>query len=255
MSCYYAVTPTTHPPTFKMIAPDQEGKLQDRAAEEVTTIMTCVLLADNYHLMLKGIRATLEKHQDMQIVGEADNGHNAVQMARELVPDVIVMDVSMPDLNGIEATQRIMADNPEAKVIGLAMRSDKKFVQNMLEAGAMGYLLKDCACEELVKAIETVRDGDIYLSRKIADTVVREYLQHLTKQSDMTSVALSSREVEVLTMIAEGCTTREIGGCLSLSTKTIESHRRNIMSKLRMNSIAQLTKYAIRKGIVPLEDC
>jgi DNA-binding NarL/FixJ family response regulator len=213
-----------------------------------------VLLGDHYDLMIEGLRGALAGRRDMNIVGDADNGLDLLQLVRERLPDVIVMDVSMPDLDGVEMTERILVDHPGAKVIGLAVRIDKVFIKKMLEAGALGYLLKDCACEELIQAIETVVGGDIFFSRKIADTVAREYLERLTKKGDVKNVQLSSREIEVLKMIAEGCTTREIGGRLSLSTKTIESHRRNIMTKLRMKSIAQLTKYAIRRGLVPLED-
>ena len=213
-----------------------------------------VLIADDHKIMLAGLRSLLEKQTDFEVVGEADNGRKAVQMAQEKKPDVVVMDVSMPDLNGIEATTQIIESLPETRVIALSMHSDKRFVMGMLRAGASGYLLKDCASQELANAIVQVAGGKKYLSPEITGVVINDFL--LGDSSEDVAIAasqLSPREREVLQLIAEGWSTKQIASHLYVSIKTIETHRRQIMKKLDLHSIADLTKYAIREGLTSIE--
>jgi DNA-binding NarL/FixJ family response regulator len=176
-----------------------------------------------------------------------------VELCAQLHPDVVVIDISMPDLNGIDATRQIVRDDPHVKVIALSMHSDKKYVKEMLSAGACGYLLKDSAFEELGAAIATVLKNKTYLSPQITDTVVKDYVGENAPSSSAASTALSVREREVLQLIAEGKATREIAAALYVSVKTVETHRKQIMDKLGLNSIAELTKYAIREGLTSIE--
>jgi len=188
----------------------------------------------------------------MEVVGEAENGRDAVRLAKELSPDLVIMDVTMPDLNGIDATRIITSGGNSTKVIALSMYSDKQYVQGMIQAGASGYLLKDCAFEELVNAIRAVIGGNTYLSPGIAGIVVQDYLNKLTHDRSSADTALTTREREVLQLIAEGKSTKEIANRLSVSVKTVETHRRQIMEKLGIYSIAELTKYAIREGLTSI---
>ena len=213
-----------------------------------------VLIADDHKIMLAGLRSLLEKQTDFDVVGEADNGRMAVQMAHEKKPDVVVMDVSMPDLNGIEATTQIIESLPETRVIALSMHSDKRFVMGMLRAGASGYLLKDCASQELANAILQVATGKKYLSPEITGVVLGDILQGGSPGEVATATSqISPREREVLQLIAEGWSTKQIASHLYVSVKTIETHRRQIMKKLDLHSIADLTKYAIREGLTSIE--
>ena len=214
-----------------------------------------VLIADDHKIMLAGLRSILEKQTDFEVVGEADNGRKAVQMAQEKKPDVVVMDVSMPDLNGIEATKQIIESLPETRVIALSMHSDKRFVMGMLRAGASGYLLKDCASQELANAIDQVARGKKYLSPEITGVVIDDFLLGRGSSEEVATAAsqLSPREREVLQLIAEGWSTKQIASHLYVSIKTIETHRRQIMKKLDLHSIADLTKYAIREGLTSIE--
>jgi two-component system response regulator NreC len=213
-----------------------------------------VLIADDHKIMLAGLRSLLEKQADLEVVGEAENGRKAVQMAQEKKPDVVVMDVSMPDLNGIEAATQIKESLPETRVIALSMHSDKRFVMGMLRAGAAGYLLKDCASQELANAIAQVAAGKKYLSPEITGVVIDDFLQGGSSEEGATvASALSAREREVLQLIAEGWSTKQIASHLYVSIKTIETHRRQIMKKLDLHSIADLTKYAIREGLTSVD--
>jgi len=214
-----------------------------------------VLIADDHKIMLAGLRSILEKQTDFEVVGEADNGRKAVQMAQEKKPDVVVMDVSMPDLNGIEATKQIIESLPETRVIALSMHSDKRFVMGMLRVGASGYLLKDCASQELANAIVQVAGGKKYLSPEITGVVIDDFLLGRGSSEEVATAAsqLSPREREVLQLIAEGWSTKQIASHLYVSIKTIETHRRQIMKKLDLHSIADLTKYAIREGLTSIE--
>ncbi|MCJ7777086.1 MAG: response regulator transcription factor [Sedimentisphaerales bacterium] len=212
-----------------------------------------ILLADDHKITRQGLRSLLEKEPDMEVVAEAEEGRTTVRLAREHLPDVVVMDVTMPDLNGMEATRQIRAELPNVKVIALSMHSDNLFVSEMLKSGASGYLLKDCAFEELARAIHVVVDGKTYLSPAISGVVVDEYLHHLTKTESPGSKVLTDREREVLQLIAEGNSTKQVALKLHISVKTVETHRRQIMSKLNIHTIAELTKYAIRQGLTSLE--
>ena len=213
-----------------------------------------VLIADDHKIMLAGLRSLLEKQADIEVVAEAENGRKAVQSAMDNKPDVVVMDVSMPDLNGIEATKQIVENLPETRVIALSMHSDKRFVMGMLRAGASGYLLKDCASQELANAIHQVAVGKKYLSPEITGVVIDDFLLGASSEEVATATSkLSAREREVLQLIAEGWSTKQIASHLYVSVKTIETHRRQIMKKLDLHTIADLTKYAIREGLTSIE--
>jgi len=210
-------------------------------------------LADDHKITRQGLRSLIDENSDMEVVAEAENGRDAVELARSLSPDVVIMDVSMPDLNGVEATRQIIQDNPGVRVIALSMHSDTLFVSEMLKSGASGYLLKDCAFEELEQAVRTIIQGKAYLSPSISGVVVEDYLHRLSKAQMSTSEVLTDREREVLQLIAEGRSTKQIALKLHISAKTVETHRRQIMNKLDLHTVAELTKYAIRKGLTALE--
>ncbi len=212
-----------------------------------------ILLADDHRIMREGLRSLLEKQPGMEVIAEADNGRTTVQLSRKFKPDVVLMDIIMPDLNGIEATRQIVNDVPGIKVVALSMHSDSKFVTEMLSAGASGYLLKDSAFEELGDALHTVMKNQTYLSPKIADLVAKNNLSNTPIKDSLNSQCLTNREREVLKLFAEGKTTKEIASCLYLSIKTVETHRMRIMDKLGFNNIAELTKYAIREGLTSLD--
>ena len=212
-----------------------------------------VLIADDHTIMRAGLRSLLEKEDQIEVVAEAENGRKAVQLAVTHKPDVVVMDVSMPDLNGIEATSQVLESLPEAKVIALSMHSDKRFVMGMLRAGAFGYLLKDCASQELANAIVSVASNKKYLSPDIAGVVIDDSLYGGRQGGETVSSMISAREREVLQLIAEGWSTKQIAAHLYVSVKTIETHRRQIMKKLDLHNIADLTKYAIREGLTSVE--
>jgi two-component system, NarL family, response regulator NreC len=212
-----------------------------------------ILLADDHKIIREGLRALLQKQSDMEVVEEVQDGISAVRVSEKLRPDIVIMDIGMPDLNGIEATRQILTRTSGIKVIALSMHSDKRFVVEMLKAGASGYLLKDCAFEELVGAIRTVSTGHIYLSQRVTGVVVDEYLRNPSKSNSTAYSLLSAREREVLQLLAEGNTTKKIAFLLNISIKTAEAHRKQIMKKLGLTSIAELTKYAIKEGITSLD--
>jgi DNA-binding NarL/FixJ family response regulator len=214
---------------------------------------TKVLIADDHKIVREGLRALIEKHEAMEVIAEAENGLEAVRLAQKLQPDVVIMDMGMPQMNGIEATREVTAHNPKIKVIALSMHSDKRFVLQMIKAGASGYLLKDSAFEELITAIRTVVSNQSYLSPKITDVVIKDYLQTLSKGDMSAFSVLTVREREVLQLLAEGRSTKEIAGSLNVSVKTVETHRQQVMEKLNIHSVAELTKYAIREGLTSLE--
>lgn len=189
----------------------------------------------------------------MEVIGETEGGHAAVMFIQEMSPNVVVMDITMPDLNGIEITHQIVNKAPGVKVLALSMHSEAHFVVAMLAAGAAGYLLKDCAFEELATGIRTVAANQTYLSPAIIDVVVKDYLHRAEKNNTTAFSVLTAREREVLQLLAEGKTTKEIALRLCLSVKTIETHRQHIMGKLNIQSIAELTKYAIREGLTALD--
>jgi len=212
-----------------------------------------IIIADDHTIVRHGLTKLLQQERDVEVVAQAQNGHATLELARELSPDVIVMDVGMPDLNGIDATQQILRENPNIKVLALSMHSGKKFVVAMLKAGASGYLLKDCALEELTTALQTIISGRIYLSPAITDIVVDSYVRQPAEAEQSAFSLLSQREREVLQLMAEGNTTKQIALRLHISPKTVEGHRLRLMSKLNIDNIAQLTKYAIQEGLTSAE--
>jgi len=212
-----------------------------------------VLLVDDHAIIREGLRSLLEKEPHMEVVADTDDGRKARDLVRNLSPDVVVMDITMPGLNGIEATSQITAESPNVKVIALSIHSKRRYVADMLSAGAAGYILKECLFDELVKAIQAVAAGGQYLSPRITDVVVSDYVKRLSAASDSPMVTLTSREREVLQLVAEGRPTKQIALELHVSPKTIEANRRQIMHKLNRHSVAELTKYAIREGLTTLE--
>ena len=207
-----------------------------------------ILIADDHRLLREGLRALLER-EGFQVVAEADNGRSAVKLAKQLQPDIVITDIAMPDLNGVEATRQICAEAPRSKVLALSMHAESRFVLGILEAGASGYLLKDSAFEELAGAIKAILKDQIYLSPAIAGVVLSQSLSRLGSKCRSQQIELSKREREVLQLIAEGKSTKEIAATLYVSVKTVETHRKQIMDKLDIHSIAELTKYAIREGV------
>lgn len=215
---------------------------------------TKVLLADDHQIVRDGVRALLESLDGYAVVGEAGNGREAVALAQELRPDVLVMDVGMPDLNGIEAAGQVVAAVPNTKVVALSMLSDARFVRRMFSAGASAYLLKDCAFDELKLAIDTVLNDRTYVSPAIGRVVIDGFVQDKEDAGSEAFASLTPREREVLQLLAEGRATKQIAADLFVSVKTIETHRQHVMQKLGTNSIAELTKFAIREGLTQLED-
>jgi DNA-binding NarL/FixJ family response regulator len=213
-----------------------------------------IVLADDHKILRHGLSQALLCEGDMEIVGQAENGYRAVEITRELAPDVVIMDIAMPELNGIEASRQILKSLPNVKILALSMHSNKKFIHEMFKTGAVGYLLKDCEYTELINAIRIVMRNMTYLSPSISGVVVDNYMsgQNCSEGYDAFAV-LSSREREVLQLIAEGKITKQIARTLHISPKTVEGHRTRIMHKLEIDSIANLTKYAIREGITSAE--
>jgi len=213
-----------------------------------------VLIADDHRIFREGLHALLESEADIDVVGEAADGHEAVELARELSPDVVIMGTGLPSLNGIEATRQIFANHPHTKVIGLAIHSDVEFVLEMLRAGASGCLLKDCCQQDLARAIRTVDSHITFLSAEIAHIAAEEHSIHNTADNNIShSPALTGREREILELMAEGKSTKAIAAHLEISVKTVETYRWRIRNKLNLHSLAELTKYAIREGLVGLD--
>jgi two-component system, NarL family, response regulator NreC len=214
--------------------------------------MIRILVADDQTIIREGLVSLLDKQSDLSVVGEAGDGRTSLRLARELLPDVVIMDISMPDLNGIEATRQIITELPLVKVIALSVHFDKHIVKGMLQAGASAYLSKYSAAQELIKAIRLVMADQIYLSPDIAGVVVEDYK---SSRSDGSSVftALTPREREVLQLFAEGKNTRQVAATLYISLKTVEAHRRQIMDKMGFKSLAELIKYALREGLTSMK--
>ena len=211
-----------------------------------------VLLADDHTVVRQGLRALLEAEGDIAIVGEAGTGRRAVELARQLQPDVVVMDIAMPLLNGLEATRQIVGQVPSTRVLILSSYSDDEYVDQVTEAGAAGYLLKHTAATELIKAIREAKKGHVFFSPAISKRLVSHYRETLRRGAPLrkTSDVLTSRQVEVLQLIAEGKVTKQIAAELNLSIKTVEKHRQQLMNKLNIHDIAGLTRYALSKGII-----
>jgi len=210
------------------------------------------MLVDDHTIVRHGLSRSFKQGDDIEVVGQANNGRTAVELAGQLSPDVIIMDIAMPDLNGVDATRQITGQNAKVKVIGLSMHTGSKYVREMFRAGASGYLLKDCPFEELIDAIKTVAGGKTYVSPSIGEMVIKEYVSDQEEEKSAFSV-LSAREREVLQLLAEGKTTKYCGKRLHISPKTVEAHRLKIMEKLGINNTAQLTKYAIQEGLTKPE--
>lgn len=215
---------------------------------------TRIILADDHRIVRAGLASLINKEPGIVVAGEAGNGRMALELAQEIKPDVVVMDLTMPEMSGIEATRRIAAGCPGTKVLALSMHSDRRFVAQALNAGAAGYLLKDCALDELIRAIKVVMAGQVYLSPAIAGTVVNTYVRHPDAVRFSTLSTLTPREREVLQLIAEGRSSRTIAETLSVSVKTAEFHRQQIMRKLKIDHVAGLIKYAIREGLTSVDD-
>lgn len=210
---------------------------------------TKVLLVDDHKIMREGISALLRKYSEFEVVGQAADGRQALEMASQHKPDIVIMDVGMPNLNGVDATKQLLSVNPDIKIMALSTHSDGAVVAKMVKAGAKGYILKESAFDELIEGLNTLQDGRTFLCNKISKVVFSEYVGMVTNTKTMNGDGLTSREREVLQLVAEGHTTKEIAETLNLSTKTIDSHREHIMQKLGIRNVAGLTKYAIREGM------
>ncbi len=213
-----------------------------------------ILIADDHGIVRDGLRALIEKQSDMEVVGEAEDGQIAVELAEELLPDVVVMDVTMPNLNGVEATRQIVEKMPSVKVIALSIHSDRHFVVDMLKAGVSGYVLKTCLTDDFIRAIRTVMTAnEIYLSPRIASIVVDDYVNAVPAEAVSISSVLTDRERRVTQLLSEGKSTKEIALQLHVSPKTVDANRRQIMNKLNIHNVARLTKYAIQHGLTSAE--
>jgi len=212
-----------------------------------------IILADDHNVIRSGLRTLLEQQCNAEVVAEASDGRKAVQLTKELSPDIVIMDIGMAEMNGIEATRKITSDQSHVKVLALSMHSDKRFVLTMLKAGASGYLIKNCAVKELKHALNVIMDNHTYLSPSITGLVLDELVTNQENVAILNSPTLTAREREVLQLLAEGKSTKEIASELKVSISTVETHRRQIMEKLDLFSVAELTKYAIREGLTSLE--
>lgn len=210
------------------------------------TRKTRILLADDHAIVRQGFSLILKAQPDLEVVGEASNGREAVDLATKLQPDIIVMDVSMPELNGIEATRRIAEASPRTRVVALSMHRDSVYVREALRAGARAYLLKDSVEGDLITAVRAVAKGEGYISPAVSEAVLSDYRKHVTNPIDL----LTGREREVLQMIAEGKTNKEVAATLTLSVYTVEAHRGKIMEKLNLHSTGELVRFAIRNGLI-----
>lgn len=210
-----------------------------------------ILLADDHTVMRAGLRALLERQPNLEVVGEAGDGRQTVELASSHVPDVVVMDIAMPNLNGVEATRRMVSKQPTISVVILSMYSDESYVMRALEAGARAYLLKDSAVTDLIRAIEVVSQGKSFFSPKIGRILAEEYVRALKQKGLADSYELlTPREREILQLLAEGKTNKEVATTLNVSVYTAETHRGNILQKLNLHSSAELVLYAVRKGII-----
>ena len=212
----------------------------------MSSSVTRILIADDHAVVRNGFRRILDAQWDIEVIGEVANGREAVETAAELQPDVVLMDVTMPELNGIEATRRIIRDSPKTRILALSMHKDAVYVREILRAGAKGYLLKDSDEKDLLNAVRAVAVGQGFLSPEVSDAVLDDYRKHVTNPIDL----LSSREREVLQLIAESKTNKEIAAALSLSVYTVEAHRGRIMEKLNLHSIGELVRFAMRNGLI-----
>jgi len=213
-----------------------------------------ILLVDDHTIVRQGLKALLEAHSGFVIVGEAENGREAVKKAQELSPDIVIMDIAMPVLNGLEATRQIKRALPDTKVLALTMYNDEEYVFQILKSGASGYLIKETAANELITGILSIKSGNPFFSPSISRKIMESYLnEDEDKKGKGESDKLTNREKEVLQLIAEGYTNNEIANLMNISVKTVETHRAHVMSKLDIHDVAGLIKYAIKKGLVVLD--
>lgn len=213
-----------------------------------------ILIADDHQVVRDGLNALLDIPPRFQVIGTACDGREAFALARKLNPDVVIIDIAMPELNGMDATKRMLAEMPGLRIIALSMHSDKRYISGMLQAGALGYVRKESAFEEISAAVEAVSQGNVYLGEGVAGVVVNDYRQMISRGNTDDIDPLSAREREVLQLLAEGKKTSDIAARLHVSSKTVETHRRQIMLKLEIDTVAALTKYAIRQGLISLDD-
>ncbi|HBA88902.1 MAG TPA: DNA-binding response regulator [Geobacter sp.] len=211
-----------------------------------------IMFADDHVIFREGLCSLVQREPDLEVVSQVGTGTEAVAQAHEKHPDVIVMDLTMPDMNGIDATRQIVSEIPGSRILALSMETDRRFVVESLKAGALGYLLKDCAFAELVKAIRAVAENETYLPPRIIELIVKDYLRRIPQDDESTYVRLTTREREMLQLIADGNSTKEVAFHMEVSVKTVENQRQMLMKKLDLYSIAQLTKYAVREGLSSL---
>jgi DNA-binding NarL/FixJ family response regulator len=212
-----------------------------------------ILIAEDHGVVREGLKVLIENQPGMEVIAEAQDGLKAVELAKGLSPDIILMDIAMPNINGVEATRQILEENPDIRIIALSVHFDKHFVTEMLKAGASGYVLKSCLFDEVLRAVQTVGAGGHYLSPKITNVVLDDYVQYVTAAEKSTEGRLTERERQVVQLLTEGKSTKQIALQLHASPKTVDSNRRQIMNKLGIFSIAELTKYAIREGLTSQE--
>lgn len=215
--------------------------------------MTRVLLADDHRILIDGLASLLERQRDVEVVGLATDGIEAVALAALHKPDIVLLDISMPRLNGVDAARQILREQPDTTILMLSMHADRTYIQESLRAGARGYILKESAAREVLAAVHTAEHGDLFFSESVRAQVLQDYVGIVRGTGDSSPSRLSQREREVLQLLAEGHSTKEMAATLNLSTKTIESHRKQVMDKLGMYSVAELTKYAIREGLTQLD--
>jgi len=214
---------------------------------------TTVVVVDDHKIMRDGLRNILENESNIEIIGEADNGRDAVKLILDKKPDIAIMDIGMPEMNGVEATRQIIKESSDVKIIALSMHYDMQFVQGMIKAGAKGYLLKDCAGAELITAIKAVSQDNTYICQEITNSLIDDFSKAQSVEYVGDESILTNRENEILQLLTEGKTTKQIAQDLFISVKTVEAHRTNIMHKLDIRNLPELTKYAIRKGITSLD--
>jgi two-component system, NarL family, response regulator NreC len=214
--------------------------------------MMTILLVDDHEIVRSGLRALIEKNPEMQVLAEAGDGRTAVRLAKELRPDIVLMDVSMPDMNGVEATRQIREAVPTTKVLVMSMHSDRRFVEALLKAGANGYLTKNTSWIELTSALLAVKANHAYISTQVSDALVEGFVSHRSGDGEAAGSGVTDREREVVQLVAEGKTTKEIAALLHVSIKTVDTHRRLVLKKLGLRTTADLVKYAVREGITPL---
>jgi two-component system response regulator NreC len=212
-----------------------------------------ILIVDDHGIVREGLKSLIEQQSEMKVIGEAKDGNMAIQLTKELSPDVVIMDVSMPNLNGVEATKYILQQKPDVKVIILSMHTDSNIVKESLKAGASGYVLKSYLFDELLNALKAVETNEHYLSPRITGVVIDNYRTEQATDTTQQPPSLSARERQILQLIAEGKTIKEIARVLHISSKTADANRRQIMNKLGIFNTAELTKYAIREGLTTLE--